>query len=178
MIFILLIQKLKNREESAFKELVFSFSKRLMTVAVLYSKDREEAKDILQDTFIKIFENIDKFKGEEEYMFVGWCKRILINLALTRNSKFYRSLEQSISDEHSEVSFDSGILSDLFKEEIIQVVNELPEGYRQVFALFVIEGYTHKDIALQMGIKESSSRSKFVRAKRMLQNKIHTFSKV
>ena len=83
-----------------------------------------------------------------------------------------------VIEDQKDISFDPYVLSDLYEQEIIQLVQDLPEGYKQVFALFVIEGYSHKEIASRMGIKESSSRSKFVRAKRMLQNKINSFSKV
>jgi len=172
MAFVQLITRLKKREEPAFKELVFSFSKRLLTVAMLYSKDREDAEDVLQDALIKVFQNIDSFTGHEERMFYGWMKKIVINECLTRSRRRYRKSEKSLEEMDIDKGIEPEAVQSLYKQELIDIITTLPNGYREVFALFVLEGYSHQEIAERMGIKESSSRSQLVRAKKLLRKKI------
>lgn len=173
-----LIHELKNGEESAFKELVLTFSKSLMTVSKVYTNSLEDAEDVLQDAFIIIFEKISTFTGIEKKMFFGWMKRITINLALSKNKKKYKIMEQSLDALELDQAIDAQILSDLSEQEIMKMIFELPAGYRQVFALFAIEGYSHKEIAEKLNIASSTSRSQFVRAKRILQKQVNQHFKI
>jgi len=173
-----LLGGLKKDEEAAFKELVLTFSKNLMTVSKVYTNSVEDAEDVLQDAFIIIFEKISTFQGTEKKMFFGWMKRITINLAINKNKKKYKKMEQSLDALDLDHGFDAQILSTLSEQEIMQMIFELPSGYRQVFALFAIEGYSHKEIATQLDITSSTSRSQFVRAKRILQKKINQHYKL
>lgn len=172
MIEATLIQKLRNGEEPAFTEMVLTTSQRLMTVARIYTHSLEDAQDVLQDAYIICFEKINSFSGNEPKAFYGWMKRITINLALSKNKKKYRTKETSLELIKTETPFDAQILSGLSSQEIMSLVFNLTPGYRQVFALFVIEGYSHKEIAEQLGISPSTSRSQFIRAKRVLQKKV------
>ena len=165
----LLLTRLKKGDQLAYKELVFHFSARLMTIARIYSSSEEDAKDILQDTFILVFRKINQFVGSEEKQLYGCLKRIIINLCLSRNQKKYRTMESSLDN----MNFDKGVSADaignLTHQEIMDLVFKLPDGYRQVFALFAIEGYSHREIAEKLSIGESSSRSQYSRAKKLLQ---------
>lgn len=171
MDIVSLIARLKRGEEPAYKELVFAFTARLMTVARIYAVSEEEAKDVLQDAFILVFKKIGTFEGTEERAFYGWMKRLIINLSLSRNQKKYRSMEKGLDaisiNKHK---VESAAIGNLTHEEIMKMVFKLPDGYRQVFALYAIEGYSHKEIAEQLSIGVSSSRSQYSRARKMLQN--------
>jgi len=166
-----LILDLKSGKELAYKELVFGFSGRLMTVAKIYSSNEEDAKDLIQDAFIIVFKKIKSFQGTQEAAFYGWMKRIVINLALSRNQRKFRKLERSLDTLSIERGIDEKVVSQLSHSEIIKMIFDLPEGYRQVFALYAIEGYSHKEVSQMLDIGESSSRSRYSRARKMLQLK-------
>lgn len=172
MLICQLISRLKNNEEPAFDELVLTFAARLMTVAKVYTHNSADAKDILQDAFIIIFQKIGSFQGSEEKLFYGWMKRIVINLALAKNKKSTRRQESELDLIVEDIGIDAEVLSMLNQKDIMDLIFELPNGYREVFALFVIEGYSHKEIGNKLDIKESTSRSQFTRAKRVLRAKI------
>ena len=173
-----LILGLKKKEEQAFKELVFAYSKKLMSVAKLYAKSVQEAQDNLQDTFVVVFDKIKDFKGKNEGQLFAWMKQILIYKSLTKNQKKYKHVESSLENAKEHTNLDPDALSQLTHQEIISIVYQLPAGYKEVFALYAIEGYSHKEIGARMGIAESSSRSQYSRAKKILQKKINELSKV
>lgn len=173
-----LIERLRKNEEQAYKELVFSYSKRLMSIARLYASSYQEAQDNLQDTFVVIFDKVHEFKGMEEAQLFAWMKQILVYRSLTKNQKKYKKVESSLEDAYGQTSLDVGAISQLNHKEIINLVYSLPDGYKEVFSLYAIEGFSHKEIGVQMGIAESSSRSQYSRAKKILQNKINELSKV
>lgn len=168
-----LIHRLRKGEEPAFTELVLATSHRLMSVAKVYTNTLEDAQDVLQDAYIICFEKVNTFKGDEPKAFYGWMKKITINLAFSKNSNKYKKLETSLEDVGIDQPLDAQILSNLSQQEIMNLVFNLPAGYKQIFALFAIEGYSHKEIATLLGIKTSTSRSQFVRAKRLLQEKFN-----
>lgn len=173
-----LISGLKKGKEPAYKELVFGFSSRLMTIARLYSNNEEDAKDLLQDAFILVFRKVSSFEGHEEAAFYGWMKRIVINLALSRNQRKFRHMEQSLDAMVLEKSIDEEVIGQLNHDEIMKLIFDLPDGYRQVFALYAIEGYSHREISEQLNIGESSSRSRYSRARKMLQLKYSSLFKI
>lgn len=173
-----LISRLKAGEQSAYKELVFTYSARLLTVARIYSKNDEDAKDVIQDAFILVFQKIEKFVGSEEAAFYGWMKRIVINICLTKSQKMFRKMEHSIETMVVDKGVNSEAVSTMTHQEIMNLVFSLPDGYRQVFALYAVEGYSHKEIATRLEIRESSSRSRYSRAKKMLQVKFNNLFKV
>jgi len=173
-----LITGLKQGKEPAYKELVFGFSSRLMTIARIYSNNEDDAKDLIQDAFILVFRKVKSFEGSQEAAFYGWMKRIVINLALSRNQRKFRHMEQSLDAMSLEKSINEAVIAKLSHAEIMKLIFELPDGYRQVFALYAIEGYSHKEIAQQLNIGESSSRSRYSRARKMLQLKYSDLYKV
>lgn len=167
-----LIDRLRKGLEPAFTELVLASSQQLMAVALVYADSKQDAQDILQDAYIIFFQKIGQFRGDEPKAFYGWMKRITINLAISKNRKKYKTMESSIETLKTDQPIDANIFSQMNKDEIMELVFNLPSGYRQVFALFAIEGFSHKEIADKLGIKASTSRSQFIRAKRVLQEKI------
>jgi RNA polymerase sigma-70 factor (ECF subfamily) len=161
-------------------------------VCLRYSSNAEEAKDILQESFIKVFSKIHSFsnKGSLE----GWIRRIVINTAINhfnRNKKFnhdniddlntYSNIMDGEEYDHLEVisNDEDSLLSNLnFSEtELIGAINSLPESFRLVFNLFYIENHSHKDISELLSIEENTSRSRLFRAKKILQKHLYTLRK-
>jgi len=135
-----------------------------------------EAEDILQDAFIKVFDNIGRF--EFKGSFEGWIRRIVINTALKNYSKKSFKQEQIGLENQPELPLDPEIYSNLEEEELLRLINRLPDGYRLVFNLYAVEGYSHKEIAELLGIQESTSRSQLVKARKMLQGMIIDLQKI
>jgi RNA polymerase sigma factor (sigma-70 family) len=129
-----------------------------------------EAEDVLQDAFIKIFRNLEKFEGKGS--FEGWMRRIVVNTALKNYNKSSFKKERIGLEDYQEASMDPDVISSLYKEELLKVIEELPNGYRVVFNLYVIEGFSHREIAQELKIQESTYRSQLVKARKMLQSKI------
>ncbi len=171
-----LVKRLKKGDELAFRELVYSFSARLMTIARIYARSEEDAKDTLQDAFVIVFRKIKGFEGDTEAQFYGWLKRIIINISLSKNQRKYRNLESSLNALEIDKGFDEEIISNMTHQEIMDLIFNLPDDYRQVFALFAIEGYSHKEIASMLNISVTNSRTHLYRSKKLLQEKI-SFSK-
>lgn len=173
-----LISRLKNNEELAFKELVYSFSSRMMTIARIYARSEEDAKDTLQDAFVIVYRKIKNFEGEEEAALYGWIKRIVINISLSKNQRKYRHLESSLDAMVVDTGFDEQTISKMTHEEIMNIIFNLPDDYRQVFALHVIEGYSHKEIGEILNMSETNSRTHLHRSKKLLQEKIRFSNKI
>ena len=130
------------------------------------------ARDLLQDGFVKVFTGLDSYAGSGS--FEGWMRRIFVNCALEylRRSDVLREatdLENTAELIHP----DSSAISDLSAAELMRLVSELPTGFRTVFNMFAIEGYSHKEIGEMLGITESTSRSQYTRAKQLLQRRIN-----
>ena len=167
-----LIHKLRKGQEPAFAELVLVTSPRLMTVAKLYTNSVQDAQDVLQDAYIICFEKMATFVGDEPKAFYGWMKRITINLAISKNRKLYKRNERSTDMSTLDPPFDADVLSEMSRREIMAIIMDLAPSYRRIFGLYVLEGYSHKEIASMLDISASTSRSQFIRAKRILQKKI------
>ena len=132
-----------------------------------YVRDAAEAEDILIIAFTRIFEKINQFKSEGS--FEGWIRRIIVNEALThlrRNRSMY--LETDLEQVDREPDYDK-LHDHLEEEDLLKMIQELPTGYRIVFNLYAIEGYSHKEIANQLGISENTSKSQLSRARTYLQ---------
>ena len=178
MDIVTLITRLKKGDELAFRELVYSFSSRLMTIARIYARSEDDAKDTLQDAFVVVFRKIRGFEGDQEAAFYGWLKRIIINISLSKNQRKYRNLESSLNALDIERGFDEQIISNLSHQEIMDLIFNLPDDYRQVFALFAIEGFSHREIAAMLNISETNSRTHLYRSKKLLQEKIGFSQKI
>lgn len=173
-----LIKRLKKGEDQAFKELVFSYSAKLLTTARVYCYRSREAEDILQDSFIIIFQKIKSFQGEKEEELLAWMRKIVMHKAFNRNRNFQIKNEMSVGEYFDDKEILPEAVSNLSYDEIMQMVLDLPIGYRQVFALNVIEGYNHSEIADILDISVSGSRSQLSRAKKNLQSNFIKLSKI
>jgi RNA polymerase sigma-70 factor (ECF subfamily) len=146
------------------------FSPKMYALCIRYAGNTDDAQDILQDGFVKVFGNIAKFKGTGS--FEGWIRRIIVNTAIEHFRK--KNTLQAI-DEHTENQLaddHSDIFNSLEAKELLEIIKSMPAGYRTVFNLYAIEGYTHKEIATMMNLTEGTSKSQYARAKSWLQEKI------
>ena len=160
-------------DRKAQRELYNRFSSKMYGVCLRYAANAEEAEDILQEGFIKVFRKIGSFRSEGS--FEGWIRRIFVNTAIEHYRK--KTYLQPIT-EQEENSIEGGYLSvldSLAERDIINLVQQLSPGYRTVFNMYVVEGYTHKQIAEQLGISEGTSKSQLSRAKQILQELVQTF---
>lgn len=140
-------------------------------------RDHAEAKDVLQDTLISMFKNLDQYKlGEGS--FKAWIKRICINNALQKFRKKSYSHEMYFDEIPDEKVVMPDVYATLGAEELMKVINTIPDLYRKVFCLYVVEDYTHAEIADKLEMKESSSRSALTRAKKMIREKLYELQKV
>jgi len=161
-------------EPWAQKKIYELYSSVMLGVCVRYVSDKETARDLLQDGFIKLFTKADTFAGTGS--FIGWMRRIFATTALEylrRND----ALKQSVSiDEYDYFieDVDVSILSKISADDLMTCVTELPNGYRTVFNLYAIEGYSHFEIANMLNISENTSRSQFMRARKILQKSVQT----
>jgi RNA polymerase sigma-70 factor (ECF subfamily) len=156
------------REDRVAQRILYDkYSKKMLGVCFRYAKDIMEAEDIMQEGFIKVFDKIGSFKHNGS--FDGWVRRIMVNTAINKFKARRLDLEYKdefnfdVEDETCEEPIDS-----MGYDELIRVINKLPDGYRTVFNLFAIDGYSHSDIANKLGIKESTSRTQYCKGRRCL----------
>ncbi len=166
------LKRLKRGDPLAQKQLYDTYAPKMLGIAMRYASSREEAEDILQEAFVKIFKNIDKF--ESRGSFEGWMIRILINTAIIKYHKEKKHRYQYDITEIKETDIDNFDTTDpdFTMDEIMQAIQSLPPGYRTVFNLYAIEGYKHKEIAQILNIDVSTSKSQYHRAKKLLQKKL------
>jgi RNA polymerase sigma factor (sigma-70 family) len=155
----------RKSQEALYKQL----SAKMMGVCMRYATNRTDAEDILQMGFVKMFQKMDEFKNTGS--FEGWVRRIMVNTAIELYRKNVRLLNTVELDGVIEVD-DVNALNQLAVKDLMHLVQNLPDGYRMVFNLYAIEGYSHKEIAEQLGISEGGSKSQLSRARIYLQEKI------
>jgi RNA polymerase sigma-70 factor (ECF subfamily) len=135
-------------------------------VCLRYSENAEDANDVLQEGFIKVYKNLDKFRGDGS--FEGWVRRIFINTSIEHYRKKVKLYNVSEVQENTVEDTDLSALDSLAVKDIMNIINELSPGYKQIFNLHVVEGYSHKEIADMLGITEGTSKSQLARAKGVL----------
>ena len=157
-------------------ELYSRFSSRMYGVCLRYAASHDEAQDILQEGFIKVFENLANFrdKGSLE----GWIRRIIVNTAIEKYRERVYHLSVDDVSENGHLSHENHGLANLGMNDLLGLIQTLPAQYRLVFNLFAIEGYSHKEIGEILDISESTSRSNLSRARLLLQQKIKQDQKV
>ena len=155
------------------EELYRRFSPRMYAVCLRYAGNAEEAEDILQEGFIKVFKKLDSFRNEGS--FEGWIRRIFVNTAIEHFRRKKYLLPVTEKEENTIEGKYTSVLDDLGAKDIMALVQELSPGYRTVFNMYVVEGYTHKEIADQLGISEGTSKSQLSRAKVILQDMVRTY---
>ena len=165
------IEKAKEGDRRAQKAIYDSLSAKMFPVCLRYMGEREAAEDILQEGFVTLFSKLDTFSGEGS--FEGWARKIFVNTALMSLRKNDVMKESDDVEQARSLSSESpSAVQDLGYKELLQMISELPAGFRTVFNLYVIEGMSHSDIAEVLGISEGTSRSQLLRARAMLQAKI------
>ncbi|MCB0516869.1 MAG: RNA polymerase sigma factor [Chitinophagales bacterium] len=146
------------------------FAAKMYGVCLRYTKNTHTAEDVMQEGFIKVFRNLAQFRGEGS--FEGWVRRIFVNTAIEHYRKqvnMYPILEVNYLEEEP---YSDEIIGHLSAEDLMNMINQLAPGYRTIFNLFVIEGYSHQEIADQLQISEGTSKSQLSRARYLLQQMI------
>jgi RNA polymerase sigma factor (sigma-70 family) len=154
-------------------QLYSRFSPKMYGVCLRYAGNSTEAEDILQEGFIKVFSKIGSFRSEGS--FEGWIRRIFVNTAIEH---FRKKIYLQPITEYEESTVEGkylSVLDSMAEKDIISLVQQLSPGYRTVFNMYVVEGYTHKQIAEALGISEGTSKSQLSRAKQILQDLVRTF---
>ena len=166
-----LVKNCINGDPKAQRALFEMYAPKMLSVCLRYAKSREQAEDVLQDGFIKVFSNLEKFSGEGSLE--GWVRRIMVNTSLDQIRKETK-LQKNISwdDVDFKIENDSFILEGLMAEDLLKLINAMPQGYKMVFNLFAIEGYSHKEIAVELNISENTSKSQYSRARAYIQTKL------
>jgi RNA polymerase sigma factor (sigma-70 family) len=166
MEFSEMVQGCINNDRKCQEMLYRTFSKKMFGVCIGYTKNNEQAKDVLQDGFVKVFKNISKINDETSLE--GWIRSIMVNTSID----FYRKKKKELTFidvvEIPDVVEDEALLENLQANKLLDLMNELPEGARLAFNLHVVEGYSHQTIATLLGVSESTSKSQCWRAKQLL----------
>jgi len=165
-----IIKACKKQNAQAQRLLYDRFSRPMLGLCKRYISGEMEAEDVMIRGFMKAFSKIDLYRGHGS--FEGWIKRIMINESLSfirKNKAMYLETDIEVADQ--EPDFDK-LSNTLEAQDLLKMINELPSGYRTIFNLFAIEGYSHKEIGELMGISENTSKSQLSRARLKLQNKL------
>lgn len=148
----------------------------MYAVCLRYARTPADASDILQDGFLKVFSKLEQFQFQGS--FEGWIRRIMVNTALRTYQKQRFDHEFSGYEQLPDAPVDPDAISALSEAELLRLISQLPEGYRVVFNLVAIEGYSHAEVAETLGIQESTSRSQLTKARRWLCEQIEILHKV
>ncbi len=168
-----LIEKCKQQDRIAQKQLYTQYKDKLFVLCLKYCKTRAEAEDNLQDSFVTIFQKITSYKGKGS--FEGWMKRITINKAIDKYKKepFLDSIDNHQIDNNTQVDEEQ---TQVPLDKMLEFVQELPSRYRLVFNLYQLDGYSHQEISKKLSISIGTSKSNLHRAKIILKEKIVTYS--
>lgn len=167
-----LIEACVRNDRKAQREMYNRYVQRMMSIAVRYVGDPDVAKDVVQEAFIKVFTSLGQYSAKGS--FDGWLRRIVVNAAL-EYLRANRVLCESIdSNEVIDMpAVNENALERIATDDLLSIIASLPDGYRTVFNMYAIEGYSHKEIAERLGINEGSSRSQYLRAKALMQKKLN-----
>ncbi|WP_430406537.1 RNA polymerase sigma factor [Fluviicola sp.] len=163
------ISKFRSGDKKAFDQIYRAFSSAMYGICLRYTRCADDAQDVLQESFIKIYNNSHQYSSD--HPLAGWVKSIVINTALTYIKQQYR-FELHDSDNYFDTQQEPVIDEEdkeLLKHQLLAFLTKLPDGYRTVFNLFVLENLTHKEIAEYLGISENTSKTQYFQAKRLIQ---------
>lgn len=170
----ILIKKCIEWDSSAQNRLYDKFASKMLAVCFRYSRNKEEAEDILHEGFMKVFENIHKFRNEGSLE--GWIRKIMYHTAIQK-FRSRKEVENTISIDHNHLNLShhssSDILSQIGVKELIKLIQNLPPKYQIVFNLYVFEGLKHREIAEKFGVTEGTSKSNLSDARAILQREIN-----
>lgn len=162
-----LVAALTRRERWAQQQLYEQYYGKMMGICLRYAGSRDEALDLLHEGFIKVFQNIGRYRPGTSLP--AWIRTIIVNTCIDYYRKSVRRRTEDIVDAHQLSNDDPDVLSNLTEQEILHAVQQLSPAYRAVFNLYVVEGYSHKEISDALQITESTSRSNLVKARLRLQ---------
>lgn len=167
-----LIEKCKSQDTKAQGELYSRFASKLFSVCLKYSRNYTEAEDNLQDAFLTIFKKIHQYKNKGS--FEGWLKRIVINTVLQRyrKEKVFDIVNENTTEAEDQEIDEVPVSLDY----LLQIIQKLPDRYRLVFNLYVLDGYSHKEIAAMLDISEGTSKSNLSRARQILKKDIENYN--
>jgi len=174
---IKIIADCKRGKAYAQEQIYDLYSGAMLGICMRYARDRSDAEDILQEGFIKVFTKIEQYDFNTVNSFSAWMKRIIVNTALNyiRDNKKH-NIFSDIDEENTEaLSYEPEETEQtitISQQEILQLVQELPEGYKLVFNLYVFEKYSHQDIAIELGISVNTSKTQLFKARKLLQKRI------
>lgn len=173
---IKLIELCLNGDRASQRLLFERYGPKMLAVCARYARHQLEAEDIFQEAFIKVFNKLHQF--EKRGSLEQWIRRIMINTAIKYLKKGAVKNELIGLEELPEKEVMPDAISQMSENELLDLINELPDGYRMVFNMYAIEGMNHKEIADALGIGESTSRSQLVKARKLLQSKLKELQKV
>jgi RNA polymerase sigma-70 factor (ECF subfamily) len=164
-----ILQGCLQNDASAQRELYNRFSPKMLAVCYRFGHNREDAEDMLQEGFIKVFSQIHTFRNQGA--FEGWVRRIIVHTCIN-NLKKNKKFNESVDIIHATSLYvrEESVPSIVQAKQVVECIRLLPMGYRTVLNLYAIEGYSHKEIAEMLDIEESTSRSQYTRAKQMLED--------
>ena len=165
------------RQDARCQRMLFDrYAGKMMSVCLRYANDAMEAEDMIQDAFIKVFQYLGQFKFEGA--FEGWIRRIVVNTAirhLEKKKMHFKDIDESSSHTPQ---IDAQAYTHLGESDLMRLISQLPDGYRMVFNLNAIEGYSHEEIGEMLNIQPGTSRSQLVKARKMLQHQILQLQKI
>ncbi len=164
-----LLEGCKREDRICQRELWNRYSKKLYALCQRYCNNTEEAEDALMESFVKIYNNLSKFRGDSSLE--TWMRRVTVNQCINK-IRARKYVLDSLTEEEYHLGFEDDGLNNLQVKEILNLIESLPVGYRTVFNMYAIEGYSHKEIADELGIDEGTSRSQFSKARKVLQGAI------
>jgi RNA polymerase sigma-70 factor (ECF subfamily) len=171
-----LIEACVKGDRLAQKKLYDTFARRMYMVCLRYTKSQQEAEDVLQESFLKVFKSLNGYRGDSRLDY--WIKRIVVNTALNSQRKRLYMYPMVDIEDIKIIDYNEKSLTNLHLEELLVMIRELPTGCQVVFNLFAIEGYSHKEIAELLEVSEGTSKSQFSRARKLLQEKIAAVEKL
>ena len=166
------IQEVLNGNQNAFKSLYNKYSKLYLLTCLRYVKNRSDAEDLLQDSCVKIFKDLKQFDPSKG-TFLNWSKRVVINTCLQklRKNNVLNDFD-NIFELNTSLATKSEAIDNLNLQDLTKVIQTLPKGYRTVFNMYVVDGFSHKEIANLLSISESTSKTQLMKAKRLLKTHI------
>ena len=165
-----LVKRCKAGERKSQELLYKQFASKMMGVCLRYATDRMEAEDMLQNGFIRVFQKLGDFRGEGS--FEGWVRRIMVHSSIEYYRKHHKMMQVVEESEMEEQGVNPVAVANLGAKELMLLIQKLSPGYRIVFNLYAIEGYSHKEIAAIVGITEGASKSQLSRARSILREQI------
>jgi RNA polymerase sigma factor (sigma-70 family) len=165
-----LVKRCKAGERKAQELLYKQFASKMLGVCMRYATDRMEAEDMLQNGFVRVFQKVNDYRGEGS--FEGWVRRIMVHSSIEYYRKHHKMMQAVDIEGINEPSTDAIAPANLNAKDLMALIQQLSPGYRMVFNLYAIEGYSHREVSVILGITESASKSQLSRARMILKEQV------